>query len=160
MEKRSDRIITEIEQQLKGCREKDLRFFRIDEYIRNIRRLGEFEAACPACRGLLHETEQSLFDLRTAIESPGKKRASLDRLMVKLSGHMSKAHGYFPPYYYRYIHSAIGLAAGTLSGVLMVLAIAGHPWEFVMAGSLVGIIAGQITGGRKDSVIRSEKRLM
>ncbi len=90
MENRSVKIVTEIEQQLKGCREKDLRFFRIDEYIRNLRRLSEFEETCEVCRGLLEESEASLGYIRKAIDSPGRNRAALDRLLVKISRHMTR----------------------------------------------------------------------
>ncbi len=160
MENRSVKIVTEIEQQLKGCREKDLRFFRIDEYIRNLRRLSEFEETCEVCRGLLEESEASLGYIRKAIDSPGRNRAALDRLLVKISRHMTRQHLYFPPYYHKYLYSALGLAAGSVVGVFIVLAIPENPWEFVMAGALVGVIAGQFSGGRKDQMVRSEHRIM
>ncbi len=160
MEKQAVKIVNEIELRLRGCREKDLRFFRIDEYIRNIRRLDEFEETCEGCRALQKETEASLVYIRKAVDSPGKNRAALDRLMAKLARHMTRHHHFFPPYYHKYLHSALGLAIGSLAGVLVVLSIPGNPWEFVMAGALVGIIAGQVTGGSKDRVIRAENRLM
>ena len=43
-------IISGLEKNLKDIKERDIRFFRIDEFKRNIRRTETFSKSCPFCQ--------------------------------------------------------------------------------------------------------------
>lgn len=160
MEKWENKTIGSMEASLAGVREKDLRFFRIDELRRNIHRVAAFSAGCEKCRNSRVDIEDALLHIREAVNVPGPYRRDLDRLIVSLSSHMTKRHGFYPPYYYNYLYSLYGIVAGSLAGLLPVLALPGRHWEFLAAGFVAGLLAGQIAGGKKDRKIREEKRLM
>jgi len=49
MENWAEEINAKIDVSLEKSREKDLRFFRIDEFKRNITRVDEFSKSCPFC---------------------------------------------------------------------------------------------------------------
>lgn len=160
MQNWADNILKDMEQRLSGSREKDLRFFRIDELRRNIRRVDEFAHICDICRHLKLETETALVYVNEAVNVPGPHRRELDRLVARLARHILKAHKFYPPWYFNYLYSLYGIATGTLAGFLLVMAIPSKPWELLAAGFVTGIIAGQFLGGRKDRKVRGDKRLM
>lgn len=160
MEKWESRITGKMDSSLAGIRDKDLRFFRIDELRRNISRVAAFSAGCEKCRNSRIEVEDALAHLQEAINVPGPSRRQLDRLIVSLSRHMTKSHGFYPPFYFNYLFSFYGITAGSLAGLLLVLALPGNHWEILAAAFVAGLLAGQIAGGRKDRKVREENRLM
>jgi hypothetical protein len=160
MENWENRVLNQMEQSLAGIREKDLRFFRIDELKRNISRVANFSAGCPVCLRSRSEIEAALVHLNEAVNVPGPYRRDLDRLIVHLGKHMMKSHQLYPPWYFNYLYSFYGIMAGSLAGLLLVLAIPEKPWEILAAGFVTGLLAGQFTGARKDRTVREENRLM
>jgi hypothetical protein len=160
MENWADNVLKDMEQRLLGTREKDLRFFRIDELRRNIRRVDEFAHKCDTCRHLKVESESALIHVNEAVNVPGSHRRELDRVVARLSRHMMKVHKFYPPWYFNYLYSFYGIAVGSLAGFLLVIAIPSRPWELMAAGFVTGIIVGQLLGGSKDRKIRGDERLM
>jgi hypothetical protein len=160
MQNWADNILADMEQRLSGSREKDLRFFRIDELRRNIRRMDEFAPKCDFCRHLKDETEIALVHVNEAVNVPGQHRRELDRVVARLSRHMMNVHHFYPPWHFNYLYSFYGIVAGSLFGFFLVMAIPSKPWELLAAGFVIGIIAGQFLGGKKDRKIRGDERLM
>lgn len=160
MENWSDRALSNMEQQLAGVKDKDLRFFRMEELQRNVRRTGEFAATCKRCQHMKTEVDSALVHLNEAISVPGQYRREVDRLIARLANHMMKEHGFYPPWHFNYLYSLAGMLAGTLISLAAVLVLPGKPWELLAAGFAAGLIAGQVTGGRKDRIIRADNKLM
>jgi hypothetical protein len=160
MESWADTVLKDMELRLTGTREKDMRFFRIDELRRNIRRIDEFAHNCDICRQFKGETNASMLHVNEAVNVPGQYRRELDRLVARLARHMLKDHQFYPPWHFNYLYSFYGIAAGSLAGFLVVIAIPSRPWELMAAGFVTGIIVGQLLGGSKDRKIRGDERLM
>lgn len=160
MQNWSDEILEPIEEQLKDVKEKDLRFFRVDEFKRNIRRTGENMNSCPVCNKNRIPITEVCQTLLQAIQVPGKSRREYDRLISNLSRHMRKEHNFYPPYHYTYLYSFFGILAGLTAGFLLSLLFPSLVLEMFSLGFSLGIIPGYIWGSIKDNKIRKEKRLM
>ncbi len=160
MEKWSSEIISKIDSSLAGTKERDLRFFRVDEFKRNIQRVDEFSAHCPFCQKQKQEIAECVEKIEEAINFPGQPRRNYDRLISRLSNHMQKEHGFFTPYYFSYLFSFFGMVAGIVLGYILQKIVPAYNWEMLIIGFSIGLITGYFWGTAKDNKIRSEKRLM
>jgi len=160
MEKWGEKTIIKIDTSLEKTREKDKRFFRIDEFKRNVSRVDEFTANCPDCNKLKIDIGESVQKIKEAVEVPGNSRRQFDRLISRLSNHMRKEHGFYPPYYFSYVYAFFGILAGSSIGIMLFL-IFPVQREILLASAIsLGVIVSYILGTRKDNIIRKEKRLM
>lgn len=160
MESWSSEIIKAIDSNLKGTREKEIRFYRIEEFKRNIKRVDEFSASCPDCAKEKINISDATQKIDEAIKVPGKSRREYDRLISRLSAHMHKQHGFITPYYYTYLFSFFGMVAGLLIGYFLQKIFPMQNWEMLMLGFIAGLLPGYFTGHFKDKKIRSNKKLM
>jgi hypothetical protein len=160
MENWAEKINSQIDTSLEKSREKDLRFFRIDEFKRNVTRVGEFSGSCSFCNKTKIDIAENVDTIEEAINVPGKSRRELDRLIIRLSKHMQSEHGFYPPYYYSYTFSFIGIVFGLVIGFVLYKFIPLHGEVLLASAFSVGIITSYIAGTRRDNKIRKEKRLM
>jgi VIT1/CCC1 family predicted Fe2+/Mn2+ transporter len=98
--------------------------------------------------------------INEAVNVPGPYRRDLDRLTVRIGKHMMKNHHIFPPWDFNYLYSFYGILAGSLLGLLLVFLFPGETWEFIAAGFVAGLVAGQLSGSKKDREVRNSNRLM
>lgn len=152
--------IQKLDEQVANLPEKDLRFYRIDEYKRNIQRVADFASGCRDCAQHKKQIESTLSQLHEAIHTPGKARQQYDRHISSLSRHMQKVHGFYPPYYFTYLFSFYGTAAGIGLGYLFTLINETHRFELFTLGFLLLFMPLYLIGSRKDSKIRRNQRLM
>ena len=151
----------QINQQLEGLNERDLRFFRTAEFSRMALRAEEFANSCPVCRRHQDQINEILPHLRNAILTPGRDRRKLDQVSSAIALHQRKTHGYFPPYYHNYLYSFAGTVAGALIGFLIALLVnSQNLWFFIVPCLIAGLLAGQVTGGKKDATIRARKKIL
>ena len=160
MENWSEKIIGIIDANLEGVREKDLRFFRVAEFKRNIRRINDFSDDCNYCSEQKEPVETMVVAINEAIQVPGKSRREYDRLISRLATHMQKKHGVYPPYYFTYLFSFFGMAAGLVLGYLLLKLFPELNWLMLSTGFVAGLFPGYIWGSILDKKIRREKRLM
>lgn len=160
MEEWSKQTISQIEEITKDIKQRDIRFYRVEEFKRNIERVGEFSKSCPYCEKEKINIAAIVEKLDEAIDVPGKTRREYDRIISRLSGHMQKNHGFFTPYYYAYLFSFFGMIAGILAGYLLMRIFPAYNWEALSAGFVAGLITGYVWGSKKDSKIRHSKKLM
>ncbi|MBN2634681.1 MAG: hypothetical protein JXR61_00320 [Prolixibacteraceae bacterium] len=153
-------INAKVDENLAETNEKDLRFFRIAEFKRNISRVNKYSNSCSFCSKYKIDIEDAVKSINEAINMPGKERRSYDRLISSLSAHMRKEHGFYPPYYFSYLISFYGIVSGIFLGYLLVVFVPGDSEAMFITGFSVCLIAGYVWGSRKDSKIRFEKRLM
>ncbi|WP_372775451.1 hypothetical protein [Mangrovibacterium sp.] len=148
-------------EQLQGTNERDLRFFRIEEYFRNAERVDSQAEKCRECYSFRSQMDQHKSTVAKAVQQPGKERRELDRLQSRMNDHMRKAHGYFPPYYHAYMQSVYWTVS--LMGLAFLLTLVfPHIEKFVFYSPAfaIGVLTGQIVGGKKDRKIRATKKIL
>jgi len=157
----SEEINKKLDEKLQTAKEKDLRFFRIEEFKRMIQRNNEFSESCSECQQFKKEIETVVETIDIAVQQPGKVRRKYDQLSDRMSKHQRKEHGYFPPYYFSYLYSFYGISAGIAIGALVgFLIMPDKIWHFIVPGFIAGILISQFIGGRKDKKVRANKKLL
>ena len=153
-------INNKIDSKLEGVRDKDIRFYRIDEFKRNITRTDSFSKSCPFCQQQKAHITEIVDKIDEAVKVPGETRRNYDRLISRLSKHIQKEHGFYAPYYFSYHYSFFGIVAGLILGYVL-MKINPEFWvEMLSIGFIIGLIPSYVWGSIKDKKIRSEKRLM
>ena len=160
MEEWSKQIIALLDEKTKNVKQRDIRFYRVEEFKRNIKRVGEFSNSCPYCEKEKLDIAAIVEKMDEAIDVPGKTRREYDRAISRLSGHMQKNHGLFTPYYFTYLFSFFGMVAGILSGYILMRLFPAHDWAMLSAGFVAGLMTGYFWGNAKDKIIRHSKKLM
>jgi len=160
MEDWSKQVILRLDEKLTGLKQRDLRFFRIEEFKRNIERTGHFSKSCPACEKEKLNIAGIIVKIDEAIQVPGKSRREYDRIISRLSTHMQKVHGFFPPFYFTYLLSFFGMVAGLLLGYLLMKIFPDWNWMMLTLGFVAGLLAGYVWGNRKDAGVRTHKKIM
>ena len=160
MEEWSKQTISQLDEKTKNVKQRDIRFYRVEEFKRNIERVGEFSTSCPYCEKEKINIAAIVDKMDVAIEVPGKTRREYDRAISRLSGHMKKNHGFFTPYYFSYLFSFFGMVAGLLVGYILMRFFPDHDWAMLSAGFVAGLFTGYIWGTKKDNKIRHSKMLM
>ena len=160
MEKWAAQIISEVDEKLKDTRQRDLRFFRVDEFKRNVVRAGDFSGSCPVCEKEKLNIAEITQKSDEAVNVPGKSRREYDRLINRLASHMQKNHGFFTPFYFTYLLSFFGMVAGLLLGYFLMKLFPAYNWAMLSAGFVAGLITGYVWGIKKDRQIREFKKLM
>jgi len=160
MESWSTELKTQIDTKLEGVNEKDLRFFRIDEFKRNVSRIDSFSSTCSECKKEQQYIVEMVSGIDEAIKNVGSKRREYDRLISKLSKHIQKKHGFYAPYYFTYIYSLVGFVIGGIIGYLMMDINPELKLELFCLGFAIGLLPTYIIGSFKDKKIRRLKKLM
>ena len=153
-------VVAKVDAKLADTRDKEIRFFRIDEFKRNIGRVNDFSSNCGLCHKLKLDIAEVAETIDEAIDVPGVKRREYDRLISRLSIHMRKEHGFYPPFYFSYIYALYGLLGGTSLGYLFWLIIPAYRFEMMGIGISAGLIISYILGNIKDRKIRNTKKIM
>ncbi len=147
--------------ELKGQRRSDLRFFRIEEYLKMAEIVDGQADACRECQAFRQRMESRKTVLVKAVGEPGKERRELDRLQVETSDHLRRLHGFYPESYFTYRYSFFLTAAMlSVAFLLYLLSPSSDIWYFLAPAFTVGVIAGQIAGGKKDRRIRETGKLL
>jgi hypothetical protein len=156
----AEEVNLKIDKSLESAKDKDIRFYRIDEFKRNIERVHEFSTQCSFCQKQKISINDAAKTIQEAVEVPGKIRREYDRLISRLSVHMRKEHGFYPPFYFSYLYAFFGFLGGLIFGFLLSL-IFPRLKEVMYSASLVVFIVGTyIIGSVKDGRIRTQKRIM
>ncbi len=160
MDNWAEKAIVKIESNLQKSKEKDLRFFRVDEFKRNITRIGEFSDSCEVCHNFKTDVAEVVETIYEAVEVPGNTRRGYDRLISRLANHMRREHGFYAPFYFSYVYSFIGIIAALIVGFILYTVFPGKGEIWFSVSFIVGIVTAYISGGLKDSKIRTTKKLM
>lgn len=149
-----------IEEKLEGANEKDIIFFRIAEFKRNIQRVDNFSSSCQECEQFKKSIEENVQTIDKAINETGKKRREYDKLISNLSKHMQKKHNFYPPYYFSYLFSFGGIIVGVAFGSVLMLFNQQLKLELFLVGFAIVLVPVYFWGASKDKIIRREKRIM
>jgi len=146
---------------LKNEKDRDIHFFRIEEMLRMAERTDRYALSCSKClsfRNLLNEEQKSL---KKAVQYPGKERKELDKLQIEMSAHMKKIHGFYPPSYFSYLYSTIGIILFIAFALIFYLFFPSFSlWNILSVAFAAGVIIGQITGHKKDNKIKTEGKVL
>jgi hypothetical protein len=153
-------ITNTIDKKLASTRDKEILFYRIGEFKRNITRVDSFSKECSLCQKEKISITEISDKIDEAINVPGKTRREYDRLISRLSKHIRKEHGFYPPYYFSYLYSFWGITIGLIIGYALMRYKPDLWIEMLSIGFVIGLIPGYFRGFIKDKKIRSEKRLM
>lgn len=154
------KISTQIDSKLEGVNEKDNRFYRIDEFKRNISRVSTFSKSCPTCKTEMQNIQQATETIDDAINTIGKTRRDYDKLISRLSKHMQKEHGFYTPYYFTYIYSFFGFVLGGIIGYFLMSINPDVKLELFCLGFAIGLLPTYILGYARDKKVRAAKKLM
>ena len=160
MENWAEEIKSILDEKLEGIKEKEIRFYRIDEFKRNTERVDSFSKSCAYCQKQKINISDISRKIDDAVNVPGKTRRTYDRLISSLSKHMQKEHGFYPPYYFSYMYSFLGIVIGLIAGYFLMKLFPHIRIEMFSIGFVAGLLPGYILGSVKDSKIRSGKKLM
>lgn len=160
MESWSSEVNQQIDKALEKTRDKDIIFFRVKEFKRNIERIDSFSASCLTCKQEKININETVKSIDTAINVPGKQRRDYDRLISRMSKHMRKEHGFFTPYYFSYVYALYGTIGGLALGFLLSQLAKGHQIEMFTIGISVGLLISYFLGSLKDKKVRRDKKLM
>ena len=160
MENWAAETIEIIDKKLKSTREKDIRFYRIEEFKRNIHRIETNSKNCPFCSQQRINISEISNKIDEAVNIPGKARREYDRFISQLSKHMQKEHGFYAPYYFSYLYSFFGIVLGLIIGYILMKIFPAYWIEMLSIGFVAGLLPAYIIGHIKDIKIRREKRLM
>lgn len=160
MESWATKTINTIDKKIEGIRDKDIRFYRIDEFKRNIGRIESNSNSCPYCQQQKINVSEISNKIDEAVNIPGKTRREYDRLISQVSKHMQKEHGFYAPYYFSYLFSFFGIIIGLIIGYILMKIFPAYWIEMLSIGFVAGLIPGYFRGFIRDNKIRSEKRLM
>lgn len=160
MEDWSTNILLEVDEKLKDVRPVDLRFFRVDEFRRNVMRTGENSDTCPGCNREKINISSVVKKIDEAIKVPGISRREYDRLINRMAVHMQKQHGFYTPFHYTYRFTFYGLIAGMAAGLLLMAVFSEQNWALFSAGTSLGLLVGYLSGGKRDRKIRDRNMLM
>lgn len=160
MENWAKQLIAKVDEKLLGIKQRDLRFFRVEEFKRNITRVDIFSKSCPVCKREKLNIAEIAQKIDEAIHVPGKSRREYDRIIGRVSSHMQKEHGFFPPFYFTYLFSFFGMVAGLLLGYLLMKLFPVWDWIMLTTGFVAGLLSGYVYGNKKDNRIRIQKKLM
>ncbi len=160
MENWAEVMVSKIDLNLEKSRERDIRFFRIDEFKRNVSRVDEFSNSCPFCHKHKIDVAEAVENIFEAIEVPGKSRREFDRLISRLARHMQKEHGFYPPFYFSYLYAFIGIMSGLIAGYLLYRMFPAQGEFLFLACIMIGIVGAYVIGSRKDNKFRTSKKIM
>jgi len=145
-------------EQVEGIREQEIRFLRIEEFNRVIQKTYQYSEKCQECKKFREEIETIVPDIRKVLLHPGKKRKKYDDLLDRLAKHLRNEHGIFPPLYFAYTYTAIGMGIGFIAGMiaetLRWLVLNRISWELWVGAIIIGLLIGHIKGMNKDTNIR------
>ena len=153
MENWATETIEQINNKLEGEKEKEIRFYRVDELKRNIQRVHDFSKKCPRCQQEKITIKEVADTIDEAIKVPGKSRREYDRIIDRLSKHIRKEHGFYPPYYFAYYYSFIGIALGLILGFVLYKILPELWMEMLSAGFSSGSILYKTKPRIKPSAI-------
>lgn len=157
----SQTITEKISENLRGVPEKDLRFFRIEEYLRMLKRVDEFAVNCTECKQARSDIEQHAEIIGQAIRHVGKERRMFDGHSNKLASHMKKKHGFYPPFYFTYSHTFFYSFVASILGFLTSLLFQSiDRWFFIVPAFVLGLLGGQFYGAQKDAKVRNNNKLL
>lgn len=147
--------------QLQQAKAGDLRFFRMEEFFRNAERVDSMALSCHQCDAFRHELEQMKNEVGKAVMVPGPERRRLDDLQSRMNDHLRKAHGFYAPYYHTYMQTiywtlSLMAVAFTLSYLFPDVDKA----IFYSPAFAVGVITGQVIGGKRDRKIRESNKIL
>ena len=139
---------------------KDYNFFQVELLLDLAKLTQKFSKDCKHCDANKKELEEISKNISININTISGRQKHTDKI-DKITSHLSKTHKIYYRGYFLSIYSLLGMLAGTISGVLIVLPISVHITAFGgMAGFTIGLIVGRILGRQKEKKLELNNQFL
>ncbi len=157
----SKKMNNEIDLKKEEIYKRDYKFFKIDRLERINERIDVFSDNCKKCEEYKAEIEDIISKLPEYINGSPRMRAEYEKRSENIVRHLKTEHGLVPEQYFSSLYSFFGFTAGAL--ILGAAAYLYNPgflkWGLI-TGFTFGLIAGRITGNRKDKEKKKENLIL
>ncbi len=148
-----------INAQKKGLSEKDMRFFHVERLVRVAGHLHHNSETCMDCCKLKEPVFELSGNLQKYIHGSTRDRKYFERIFDMAVSHLRVTHRLFPPFYYNYLYSFIGFFSGLAAGGALYFGFSEVTGiKIILILALAGLVTGQVTGRKKDNLVRTEGR--
>ncbi len=155
------KIENQIEIEKTKIHKRDVKFYQTDQLIRIAKRLNDNEDSCKECKSLKSNIEDISTNLSAYINSIPTGRRELEKKQDEIVKHLKGQHQIYPVYYFVSLYTFLGMAAGTLLGLLISLFFSQDIFIYILIGGwFAGLAAGYFVGNKKDWQVRREHRLL
>ena len=145
----------------KKIHKKDYKFFQIERFLRAARRIDRYaiEEKCLECEHLRSTIEQIASNLDEYINESRQKKREYERMFDEILVHLKGKHQLIPYSYYVALFSLFGMLAGAALGAAIGMLISPKAMKIGgLIGWAIGLIAGRLTGSRKDYDAKRDNR--
>lgn len=139
--------------------EKDIRFFHVERLQRIAGHIEGNSSDCAYCLKMKIPVLELSANLNLYIHGSIKDRVYHEEIFDRAVTHLKVSHGIYPSFHFNYLYSFIGFIAGLGFGIAIYFLFIGLiELKLILVLALVGLLAGQIAGRKKDNIVRREGR--
>lgn len=139
--------------------EKDYKYFHIDRLIKVSEHLDKYSSSCRECLKMKEPIFDLSENLSQHINGKVSDRAHFENIFDEAVTHLKRFHNLYPPFYFNYLYTFFGFAAGMLFGSLVYFLLPDNPVpKLILIMALVGMFIGQVIGRKKDNKVRNKGR--
>jgi len=141
------KIEIQVNNQKERLHKKDFKFFHVDTFLKDAKKIDAFSTDCPECLKLKSIAEEIASGFPEYINGTVGSRKVYENMLGEISGHLQKKHQEHPDGYFISLYTFIGMFAGLTAGVLFTRIIFGN-WikEGLFIGAFIGTLVGRIYG--------------
>lgn len=147
-----------VQEQKEDINRRDYNFFLVGRFLKIAERTGMFSATCASCEKSRHEIEDISGRLAGFINDGPGKRKELENRTEALFQHLKKEHGILPDKYYTSFFSFVGLATGSIIGLISGWLLKWNMGIAFLTGWAAGLIIGRVYGLYRDRVLKKLDR--
>lgn len=137
--------------------EKDIKFFHVERLIKIAEHIENNSNGCADCLRMKMPVLELSANLNRYIHGNYRDRTYFERIFDLALKHMKVSHGLYPPFHFNYLYTFIGFLAGSVCGTLIYLLFKGNAeLKLISILALIGLLAGQIAGRKKDNIVRMQ----
>ncbi len=145
---------------------REMRYFQVKRLLNMARKADIFYPDCEVCRKFRDELPELGSKLPEYFDGPPADRIRYERAGDEMLRHFRNHHRVYVKRYFTAMYSVLGMLAGIGGGILFAYAYAfvagGVPEHLyrngLLLGWLAGLVAGQLTGSRKDRIVEKDGR--
>lgn len=156
-----DEIQKSLEDNRQRIYKKDYTFFNV-EYIATLAKASIREGCnCKECCANTEKLALLASTYPELINSGEEGKKSLEDSMDVVTKHLSTQHGYARAGWYKALYSLIGMGAGLLLAMIVVLAAGSrfeNPKVVFLVVMFLAVLAGYIAGSRKDAFFKQNHK--
>ena len=147
----TDKIDKLIQEQKESISPKDYRFYLVDRFLKIVQHIDSFSGKCMECKHLKPEIEEAAANLAELINGSKTNKLKYEHLNDKILNHLNKVHRLKPKRYFTSLYSVYGIGISAMLGILTSFIGSGSFSRIILFFLLIGLLAGNALGYRKDN---------